>query len=136
MKKNSEKFTDMSINRRIVLLRHKLKMTQKDFAKKIYISTSFQASIEIEQKKVLDRHIKLIVSAFGANEAWLRTGEGEMFEKDVTPDYKISETVEIFKQLNSFFQDFILEQLHKLLEYEKTTKDEGKRQHSTVKKSN
>jgi transcriptional regulator with XRE-family HTH domain len=123
MRKSTEKFNDISINQRIVILRHKLKLTQKDFAQKICISTSFQASIEIEQKKVLDRHIKLIVSAFGVNEAWLRTGEGEMFEKDITPDYKITETVEIFKQLNPFFQDFIMEQLHKLLEYEKITKE-------------
>jgi hypothetical protein len=53
------------------------------------------------------------------NEIWLRTGEGEMFEKDVTPDYKIAETVNVFKQLNPFFQDFVLEQMNKLLEYEK-----------------
>jgi transcriptional regulator with XRE-family HTH domain len=136
MKKSPVKFADISINQRIVLLRHNLKMTQKDFAQKICISTSFQASIEIEQKKVLDRHIKLIVSAFGANEAWLRTGEGEMFEKDITPDYKITETVEICKQLNPFFQDFIMEQLHKLLEYEKTTKEDGKKRHTAGKKSN
>jgi transcriptional regulator with XRE-family HTH domain len=134
MKKSPVKFTDISVNQRIVLLRHNLKMTQKDFAQKICISTSFQASIEIEQKKVLDRHIKLIVSAFGANEAWLRTGEGEMFEKDITPDYKITETVEIFKQLNPFFQDFIMEQLHKLLEYEKTTKKESKTSSNKQKK--
>jgi transcriptional regulator with XRE-family HTH domain len=127
MKKNPNKDTDISINKRIVMFRHKLKMTQKDFAKKICISTSFQASIEIEQKKVLDRHIKLIVSAFGVNEAWLRTGEGEMFEKDVTPDYKITETVELFKQLNPFFQDFIMDQLYKLLEYEKSTKEEARK---------
>jgi hypothetical protein len=43
-----------------------------------------------------------------------------MFEKDITPDYKIVETIEIFKQLNPFFQDFILEQVHKLLENEKS----------------
>ncbi|MDR0503034.1 MAG: helix-turn-helix transcriptional regulator [Treponema sp.] len=120
MKKKKEKHTGISINQRIALLRHSLKITQKDFAKRVFISTSFLASIEVDQKKVLDRHIKLIVTAFGVNEEWLRTGEGEMFEKDVTPDYKITETVEIFKQLNPFFQDFILEQLHKLLEYEKT----------------
>ena len=119
MKKKPVKSAGMPINRRIVMLRHSLKLTQKDFAKRIFLSTSFLASIEIDQKKVLDRHIKLIVSAFGVNEAWLRTGEGEIFDKDVTPDYKISETLEIFKQLNPFFQDFILEQLHKLLEYEK-----------------
>jgi len=125
MKKKLVKFGDMSINKRIVLLRHSIKLTQKEFAKKIFLSTSFLASIEIDQKKVLDRHIKLIVSAFGVNEAWLRTGDGEMFEKDITPDYKISETLEIFKQLNPFFQDFILDQLHKLLEYEKKMKKEA-----------
>ncbi|MDR2922274.1 MAG: helix-turn-helix domain-containing protein [Treponema sp.] len=135
MKKSLNKYADMSINQRIVLFRHELKMTQKDFAKKICISTSFQASIEIEQKKVLDRHIKLIVSAFGVNEAWLRTGEGEMFEKDVTPDYKITETVELFKQLNPFFQDFIMDQLYKLLEYERTAKEEAKKRHPAGKKS-
>jgi transcriptional regulator with XRE-family HTH domain len=136
VKKSTGKWGDMSVNQRIVVLRHSLKLTQKDFAQKICISTSFQASIEIEQKKVLDRHIKLIVSAFGVNEAWLRNGEGEMFEKDVTPDYKITETVEIFKQLNPFFQDFILDQLHKLLEYEKTTKEEPQKHQTSGKKSN
>ena len=118
-----------SINQRIKILRKSLNLTQKKFAEKIFVSTSFQTLTELGQKKVLDRHIKLIVTAFGVNEAWLRTGEGEMFDKDVTPDYKISETLEIFKQLNPFFQDFILEQLHKLLEYEKKTKrdhDAGK----------
>jgi len=114
-----KKLANFSINQRIVLLRHSLKMTQKDFAQKVFLSTSFLASIETDQKKVLDRHIKLIVTAFGVNEAWLRTGEGEMYEKDVTPDYKITDTVKIFKQLNPYFQDFILEQMQKLLEYEK-----------------
>jgi len=133
--KNQITVKKLNINQRVKILRKSLNLTQKEFAKKICVSTSFQTLTELEQKKVLDRHIKLIVSAFGVNEAWLRTGEGEMFEKDVTPDYKIAETVEIFKQLNPFFQDFILEQLHKLLEYEKTTKEEAKKQHSTVKKN-
>ena len=128
MERKPAKSTDMSINQRIVLLRHSLNLTQKDFAKKIFLSTSFLASIETDQKKVLDRHIKLIVTAFGVSEAWLRTGEGEMLEKDITPNYKIVETLEIFKQLNPFFQDFILDQLHKLLEYEKTLKKETKKQ--------
>jgi HTH-type transcriptional regulator / antitoxin PezA len=125
-----------NITQRIKILRKSLNLTQKDFAKKISISTSFQTHIELGQKKVLDRHIMLIVSAFGVNETWLRTGEGEMFEKDVTPDYKITETVEIFKQLNPFFQDFILQQLNKLLEYEKTSKKEAKKRHPADKKSN
>jgi len=125
-----------NITQRIKILRKSQNLTQKDFAKKMSISTSFQTHIELGHKKVLDRHIKLIVSVFGVNEAWLRTGEGEMFEKDVTPDYKITETVEIFKQLNPFFQDFILQQLNKLLEYEKISKKEAKKRNSTDKKGN
>jgi transcriptional regulator with XRE-family HTH domain len=128
MKKKMPKSDGMSINQRIGMLRQNLHLTQKEFSGKIFISNSFQALIETGKKKVLDRHIKLIVSAFGVSEAWLRTGEGEMFEKDVTPDYKIAETVEIFKQLDPFLQDFILSQLHKLLEYEKTVKKETKKQ--------
>jgi transcriptional regulator with XRE-family HTH domain len=130
--KNQISAKNASINQRIKILRKSLNLTQREFAQKIYVSTSFQTLTELEQKKVLDRHVKLIVSAFGVNEAWLRTGEGEMFEKDVTPDYKIAETVEIFKQLNPFFQDFILDQLHKLLKYEKTTKTVAKKQRSAA----
>ena len=108
-----------SVNQRVKILRKSLNLTQKEFAQKICVSTSFQTLTELGKKKVLDRHIKLIVTAFGVNEAWLRTGEGEMYEKDVTPDYKITDTVNIFKQLNPYFQDFILDQMQKLLEYEK-----------------
>ena len=100
-------------------------MTQQEFAQKICVSTSFQTRIELEQKNVLDRHIKLIVSAFTVNEAWLRTGEGEMFEKGNASDYKIAETIAIFKQLSPFFQDYILDQLYKLLDYEKKAETEG-----------
>jgi len=113
-----------SINERIKILRKNINLTQKEFAQKICVSTSFQTLTELNQKKVLPRHIKLIVTAFGVNEQWLRTGEGEMFEKDVTPDYKVIETVDIFKQLNPFFQDLMLEQMNKLLEYEKMEKKE------------
>jgi transcriptional regulator with XRE-family HTH domain len=114
---------EITINQRIKILRKSLNITQKEFAQKIYVSTSFQTLIELGQKKVLDRHIKLIVSAFGVNEVWLRTGEQEMFVEGTTPEYKITETVEIFKQLDPFFQDFILDQLYKLLEYEKKRND-------------
>ena len=117
--KKSVSANNMNINQRIKILRKSMNLTQKEFAQKICVSTSFQTLTELNQKKVLDRHIKLIVTAFSVNETWLRTGDGEMFEKDVTPDYKISESVEMFKKLNPFFQDFILEQMVKLLEFEK-----------------
>lgn len=126
MPKDPHVIEDMAINRRIVQLRHSLNLTQKEFAKKILISTSFQASIEIEKKKVNDRLVKLINTAFGVSEQWLRTGEGAMLDRDIAPDYKVTAAVNMFKQLNPFFQDFILDQLHKLLEYENSLRDKGK----------
>jgi hypothetical protein len=63
--------------------------------------------------------------SFGVNEGWLRTGEGEIFRKDMTPDYKMDEVEEIFKKLTPFFQDFILDQLRKLLEYETKIEKKG-----------
>jgi transcriptional regulator with XRE-family HTH domain len=109
------------VNERIVILRHALKLTQVEFAQKILISNGFMAQLELGQRKLNDRLIRLMRTTFGVNEAWLRTGTGEMFQKDVTPDYKITEAEEIFKKLNPFFQDFILDQLRKLLEYEQST---------------
>jgi transcriptional regulator with XRE-family HTH domain len=115
-----------TINQRIAALRHTLKLTQNEFAGKICISGSFQASIELGKKKVNDRLIRLIVTTYGVSEKWLRTGEGEIFEKDITPNYKVTEAVEIFKQLSPFFQDFVLEQIRKLLSYETALKQKQK----------
>jgi transcriptional regulator with XRE-family HTH domain len=116
---------ETSINQRIVILRHALDITQAEFAQKILISSSFMAALEIGVRKVNDRLIKLINTTFGVNEGWLRTGEGEMFRKDMTPDYKMDEVEAIFKRLNPFFQDFILDQLRKLLEYETKVEKKG-----------
>jgi transcriptional regulator with XRE-family HTH domain len=118
-----------TINQRIAVLRHTLHLTQKEFSGKIFISGSFQASVELGKKKVNDRLIRLIVTTYGVCEEWLKTGEGEIFEKNVTPDYKISEAVETFKQLSPFFQDFILDQIRKLLNYEKSREQPKGRGH-------
>jgi transcriptional regulator with XRE-family HTH domain len=113
---------DTAINRRLRLLRHTLKLTQVEFAKKILVSNGFIAGIELGKRKVNDRLIRLIKMTFGTSEDWLRTGEGPMFEKDKSSDYKIFEALEAFKKLNPLLQDLILEHLHKLLEYEENTK--------------
>jgi transcriptional regulator with XRE-family HTH domain len=113
---------DLAINRRIILLRHSLNLTQIEFAKKILISNGFIACIELGKRKVNARLLRLIKITFGVNENWLRTGEGPMFEKDSPPDYRITDVQETFEKLSPFLQDLILEHLHKLLEYEKIIK--------------
>ncbi|MDR1286952.1 MAG: helix-turn-helix domain-containing protein, partial [Treponema sp.] len=116
-KKNSRErpaIEDTSVNRRISLLRHSLKLTQIEFAQTILISNGFIAGIELGKRKVNDRLMRLIKITFGVNENWLRTGEGPMFEMEKTPDYKISGALELFEKLSPALQDLVLEHLHNL----------------------
>jgi transcriptional regulator with XRE-family HTH domain len=106
----------MGINERIVELRHALHMTQPVFAERICISKGYIASIELGNKKVNERIIRLISITFGVNEQWLKTGEGPMFYDD--HNHKIEEIIQIFKKLNPFFQDYFLSQLQQIYEYE------------------
>lgn len=61
------------------------------FGKEIGLSKSGVSEIEAGRRNVTDQHIKLIVSVgqWNVSEAWLRTGEGEMFLK--TPDTLIEQ---------------------------------------------
>lgn len=68
----------MSIISRIKQARSVLNLTQVQFAKKIAISTGYLAGIELENKKVNQRIIQLIVNEFNINEYWLKTGQGEI----------------------------------------------------------
>jgi transcriptional regulator with XRE-family HTH domain len=112
-----------AIGQRILVLRHSLQLTQVEFAKRIFISNGMIAAIELGKRKVSERLLQLIKMTFAVNEIWLRTGEGEIFEKDTTPDYKIAEALENFKILSLPLQDLILEHLHKLVEYERVIKN-------------
>ncbi|GHT87810.1 hypothetical protein FACS1894137_15520 [Spirochaetia bacterium] len=68
----------------------------------------------------VQRIIRLICSTFGVNPVWLKTGRGPMFFD--TPSEKVDEIIAIFKQLHPFFQDFFLNQLRQIYEYETNTK--------------
>jgi transcriptional regulator with XRE-family HTH domain len=106
----------MGINERIAELRHALHMTQPVFAERICISKGYIASIELGNKKVNERILRLMSTGFGVNERWLKTGEGPMFYDD--QNHKIEEILQIFKKLNPFFQDFFLNQLRQIYIYE------------------
>jgi transcriptional regulator with XRE-family HTH domain len=107
----------MTINERIVELRHLLKLTQPVFAERICISRAYIALLELGTKPVNDRIIRLISTTFGVNELWLKTGEGEVFHS--ADNHKIDEIIHIFKNLNPFFQDYFLDQLVRIYDYEK-----------------
>jgi transcriptional regulator with XRE-family HTH domain len=113
----------MDINKRIVELRHALKLTQPVFAERIFISKGYIASLELGKKKVNDRISRLICTTFGVNEHWLVTGEGPMFQS--LDDHKIDEIIQIFKDLNPFFQDYFLTQMQRIYAYEKEREAKG-----------
>lgn len=71
----------MTINERVKLLRKSLKLNQKDFGQKIGFAQTGVSSLENPANGVTERTIRLLCDTFNANEAWLRTGKGEMFKK-------------------------------------------------------
>ena len=67
----------MSIHERIREIRQALGLSQAKFAKDI--SSGYVVGLELGNRKVNDRMIKLICTQYNVNEAWLRDGTGEMF---------------------------------------------------------
>jgi transcriptional regulator with XRE-family HTH domain len=114
----------VSANTRLKMLRKTLNISQKAFAKGIYISTSYYAEIELENRRVNDRIIELVSSKYNVNKDWLLTGKGEMFSKP-PPNVKLDQMIDIFNELNGLFQDYILIQIKELLKVqEKSSKKE------------
>ncbi len=104
----------MTVNARIKEVRHALGLSQAKFAKKISISNGYIAGIELENRRVNDRIIKLVCSQFSVNEAWLREGVGEMFIG--APDARLEHIIRAFEGLQPEFQDYVLEQVDSLIE--------------------
>jgi len=104
---------DMTVNERIRQLRKALNMYQTDFSKAIRVSKSYTAEIENGHRVANDRIIRLICLTFGANEKWLKTGEGEMF--DASTAEKRERILGLFNELKPEFQDFALTVVDRLL---------------------
>ena len=105
----------MTVNERLALVRKTLQLTQREFAEKISVATGFVASMEIGDRKVNPRIMKLVSSIFNINLRWLETGEGEMFYTDT--EKEIEEIIDLYKKLNPFFKKFIIRQLRDLIEF-------------------
>ena len=70
------------MNERIAELRKKsLKLSMEEFGKRIGISKSAVNQIEKGVNNPSEQTISLICREFNVNETWLRTGEGEPFQK-------------------------------------------------------
>lgn len=112
----------MTINQRVKELRNELKLPQVKFAKAISVSSGYIAGIEVGNRKVNDRLIRLICITFNASEEWLRTGEGDMFNK--APGHMAELACATFQELKPEYQDYILKQIDMLLEIQNKETEE------------
>lgn len=69
------------MNERVKQLRQKLKLSGEKFGEKIGLSKFAISNIEMGKNNLTEQTIKLICHAYNVNEDWLRTGNGEMFNK-------------------------------------------------------
>ena len=69
----------MTIGDRIKEFRKIHNLTQAEFAEKIGLKQAVIGMYENGTRNIIDRNITLICEKFGLSEAWLRTGEGEMY---------------------------------------------------------
>ena len=106
------------IPERIQMIREALGVSQREFAKKIFISKSLLNNIELGNRSVNDRTIQLISTEFNVNKEWLMAGEGEMFTAP-PPDVQLEKLIDIFKQLDKPLRDCLLIQSKALLKIRK-----------------
>ncbi len=71
----------MSVGSRIKELRNSLDLTQQKFADRLGIQRGIIGKYEVDVSDPSDAAISLICREFNVREAWLRDGEGEMFEQ-------------------------------------------------------
>ena len=93
-------------------------LSQREFAKQIFISQSLYADIELGNVELKERYARLISSQFHVNIDWLKNGNGEMFY-DSTSDIRFEYLKDIFIQLSPELQDCVLDHLKGLLKVQK-----------------
>ena len=113
----------MTINERIKTVREKLGLSQARFAAGIPISNGYIAAIELGHREPTERIIRLVCTQYRVNEAWLRDEKGEMFLSEA--DVRLDHVVKVFQGLDPDFQDYVLEQIDRLMSLQKRKENKG-----------
>jgi len=98
-----------TINERIKKVRLKLGLSQAKFCKEIFLSPGHYASIELYNREVNSRIIKLISVIYNVREDYLKTGKEPMFSR--IPDMKLQKMIGIFQELPDEYKDYIIQQI-------------------------
>jgi len=111
-KKKAVKKDAETVNDRIKQVRLALGLSQAKFCRIIPLTRGHYAEIELGNRKVNQRTLKLLTASYGVNEGFLKTGKGTMF--DTRPDPKLEELTRLFSGLPVNFQNFVLSQIKEL----------------------
>jgi len=106
------------LSERLKELRSSLKLSQRQFAKKIFVSQTLVNEIELGKRKIQIRILHLIAHQFNTNIDWLKNGTGEMFFA-APPDARLEHIIEIFYKLDRPLQDYLLSQSKEMLKIQK-----------------
>ena len=113
-------FRIMSSCERLKEVRSTLGLTQIKFAERIGIAPSYLAGMELGDKKLNDRTIRLINMEFNVNEHWLRTGEGTMYDEESAVN--LAKATSLFKSLTTAHQGVVLALLNALSDLQNADK--------------
>jgi len=114
-----------SISSRIKAVRKELDLSQRAFSSGIFISHSFYAKIEDGTRIANKRIIELIGNKYNVNKEWLTTGKGGMFSS-APPDVELEQLVDIIKELDPLFREYIIKQIKLFANLHKESKKQGK----------
>ncbi|MDR0473701.1 MAG: helix-turn-helix domain-containing protein [Treponema sp.] len=107
-----------SIAERIRAIRTALNLSQRAFAKGVFVSQSYFCDIEVGNRKISERIIHLISVIYKVNKEWLKTGQGKMFSTSMT-EVKLEHLSGIFAELDVLLQDYLIKQANELLAIQK-----------------
>lgn len=93
------------MHERIKELRKYLELTQEKFANRIGIKRNTLANYEIGRNDPIDGIVFSICREFNVNEKWLRTGEGEMFEKK--NNVTVAKAAQLLGKKDPIFEAFV-----------------------------
>ena len=101
-----------TINDRIRKIRLELGLSQAKFCKEIFLSPGHYAGIELYNREVNKRIIRLVSVIYNVSEEYLKTGKEPMFSK--VPDLKLQKMIGIFQELPDEYKDYVLQQIDQL----------------------
>lgn len=99
------------MNERIKKILEELGLKKVEFAERLHISRPYASELCSGAKAPSNRTISDICREFGVREAWLRTGEGEMFVQDTQSEQVAAFLADLTKDDSDTFKKRFVEML-------------------------